>query len=133
MRIELALHNGLIADQQNPMAKLPGRLDCAFDLRFRPAVRAHRVQGYDAWHGVAALAGFLDVQNFAAFVVAALGAGPMRHLALVAVWTFREGMTFERIMSAPASGACFRVSPFRIWHCRFLCVGASVTLAHFLN
>jgi hypothetical protein len=30
---------------------MPRRLDCPFDLRLRPAVRAHRVQGYDAWHG----------------------------------------------------------------------------------
>ena len=69
---------------------VPCRLDCPFDLGLRPAVRAHRVQGYDAWHGVAALAGFLDVQNFTAFVVAALGAGAMRHLALVAIRTFGE-------------------------------------------
>jgi hypothetical protein len=66
--------------------------------------------------GVAALAGFLDVQNFAAFVIAAFGAGAMRHLALVAVGTFRERMALERVMSAPASSACFRVSPFWIWH-----------------
>jgi len=95
---------------------MPCRLDRAFDLRLRPAVRAHRVQGYDAWHGAAALAGFLDFQNFAAFVVAALGASPMRHLALVAIRTFRECMTLERIMGAPASGARFGVSPFWIWH-----------------
>jgi|SRR5271155_5432646 len=104
---------------------MPRCLDGPFDLRLRPAVRAHRVQGYDAWHGVAALAGFLDVQNFAAFVVAALGAGTMRHLALVAIRTFREGMALERIMSTPASGAGFRVSPFWIWHLNSF-VGASV-------
>ena len=69
---------------------MPRRLDRPFDLGLGPAVGAHRVQGYDAWHGVAALAGFLDVQNFAAFVVAAFGAGTMRHLALVAIGTFRE-------------------------------------------
>src|ERR1700690_534853 len=95
---------------------VPRRVDCALDLRFGPAIRAHRVQGYDAWHGVAALAGFLNVQNFAAFVIAALGAGTVRHLALVAVRTFRECMAFERVMGAPASGACFGVSPFWIWH-----------------
>src|ERR1700736_5855253 len=107
---------------------VPRRLDCPFDLRLRPAIRAHRVQGYGAWHGVAALAGFLDVQNFAAFVVAALGAGAMRHLALVAVWTFRECVAFQRIMGAPTSGASFRVSPFWIRHLdSFLInVGASV-------
>jgi len=75
--------------------------------------------------GAAALAGFLDVQNFAAFVIAALGAGPMRHLALVAIGTFRERVAFQRIVSAPASGASFRVSPFWIWHLNSF-VGASV-------
>jgi hypothetical protein len=44
---------------------------------------------------VAALAGFLDIQNFAALVIAALGAGAMRHLALVAVRTFRQRVAFE--------------------------------------
>src|ERR1700694_6348142 len=107
---------------------MPRRLDCPFDLRLWPAVRAHRVQGYDAWHGVAALTGFLDFQNFAAFVVAALRACPMRHLALVAVRTFREYVAFQRIVGAPASGACFRVSPFWIWHLDsfVINVGASV-------
>src|ERR1700684_2393503 len=105
---------------------VPRRLDCPFDLRFGPAVRTHRVQGYDAWHGAAVLAGFLDVQNFAALVVAAFGARTMRPLALVAVRTFREGMAFERVMSAPASGSRFRVSPFWIWHLNSFSVSASV-------
>src|SRR5580658_3243623 len=95
---------------------MPRRLDCPFDLGLGPAVGAHRVQGYDAWHGVAALAGFLDVQNFAAFVVATFRARPMRHLAFVAIWTFRECVTLQGVMGAPASGACFRVSPFWIRH-----------------
>src|ERR1700674_3591267 len=107
---------------------MPRRVDCAFDLRLWPTVRAHRVQGYDAWHGVAALAGFLDIQNLTAFVIAALGAGTMWHLALVAVRTFRECMALEGVMGAPASGACFRVSPFWIWHLDsfLISVGASV-------
>src|SRR5580698_2258556 len=111
---------------------MPRRLDCPFDLRLGPAVRAHRVQGNDAWHGAAALAGFLDVQNFAAFVVAAFGASPMRHFALVAIRTFRERMAFERIMSAPATCACFRVSPFWIWHLNSF-AGASVSLVRFFR
>src|ERR1700733_4169170 len=98
---------------------MPRRLHSAFDLSLWPAVRAHRVQGYDAWHGVSALAGFLDFENFSTFVVATLGAGPMRHLALVAVGTFRECVAFQRVMGAPASGTRFRVSPFWIWHFRF--------------
>ena len=45
MRIELTLHGSLIADQQNPMAKLPGRLDCAFDFGYRSLIAPHRVYG----------------------------------------------------------------------------------------
>src|ERR1700686_2105936 len=107
---------------------VPGRLNCAFDFRLWPSVRTHRVQGYDAWHGSGGLAGFLNVQYFAAFLVAALWGSPMRHLALVGVLEFRQCMTFQRIMCAPASGACFGVSPFWIWHYRFLYVGVSVPL-----
>jgi len=42
-------------------------------------------------------------------------------------------MALERVMSAPASGACFGVSPFWIWHLdSFLSnVGASVSLVRF--
>jgi hypothetical protein len=36
------------------------------------------------------LAGFLDFENFAAFVVAAFGACPVRQLALVAVRALRK-------------------------------------------
>jgi hypothetical protein len=41
------------------------------------------------------LAGFLDVHNFTAFVIAAFWTGTMRHLALVAIGAFREGMALE--------------------------------------
>jgi hypothetical protein len=39
----------------------------------------------EAW-----LAGFLDVQNLASFIVTALGAGAVRHLLFVAVGAFRK-------------------------------------------
>src|SRR5882724_1378377 len=92
------------------------RLNRAIDFRSRRTVGAHRVQSYDACHVVEKLAGFLDVHNFTAFVIAAFWTGTMRHLALVTIWTFGEGMAFEGIMSAPASSARLRVSPFWIWH-----------------
>jgi hypothetical protein len=40
------------------------------------------------------LAGFLDVQNFATFIVTALRAGAVRHFALVTVGAFGERVTF---------------------------------------
>src|SRR3984893_15172356 len=100
---------------------MPRRLNCTFDLRLWRPGRTHRVQGNDAGHEVARLAGFLDVQNFAALIVAALGAGTMRHFALVAVRALGEGVTFVGVVSAPRACARFGVSPFWIWHLRFLC------------
>ena len=41
------------------------------------------------------LAGFLDVHNFAAFVVTTFWTSTMRHLALVAIGAFGEGVAFE--------------------------------------
>ena len=95
---------------------MPRRLNCAFDLRPRPAVRAHRVQGYDAWHGEFRLAGFFDVQDFTALIVTALGAGAVRHLALVTVGALGERVAFQCIVGTTSAGARFGVSPFRIWH-----------------
>ena len=49
----------LRADQKDADVVVPRRLNRAFDLRLRRPVGTHRVQGYDAWHGVVGLAGFL--------------------------------------------------------------------------
>src|SRR5204862_70725 len=45
------------------------------------------------------LLGF-DVQNFAPLIVAALGAGAMRHLALVAIGTLGKRMPGQKIVGA---------------------------------
>ena len=74
---------------------MAGSLNRALDLRFGRPVRAHRVQRDDARHGVLRLAGFFDVENFASFVVTALGAGAVRHLALVAVGALGEAVAFS--------------------------------------
>src|SRR5581483_5266838 len=109
-------HHLLAADENDLHAILPSGLERAFDLRLGRPVRTHRVQGYDAWHGMIVLARFLYVQNFPSFVVTALGTGTMRHLALVAIGALRERVSFERVVSAPGAGAGFRVSAFRIRH-----------------
>src|SRR5581483_4079187 len=103
-------------DQNDLHAILPCGLERAFDLRLGRPVRSHRVQGYDAWHGMIVLAGFLYVQNFPSFVVTAFGTGTVRHLALVAVGALGERMSFQRVVSAPGAGAGFGVSAFRIRH-----------------
>ena len=86
-------------------AVVPRRMNGAFNLRFRRPVGTHRVQGYDAWHGVARLTRFLNVEDFAALVVPTLWAGMVGHLALVAVRTLGERMAGQKVVSAPRAGA----------------------------
>src|ERR1700758_1064772 len=97
-------------------------LNRALNFRSRGAIRTHRIQSYDAWHGVGCgrLAGFLDFHEFAPFVVPALGAGAMRHLFLVEVGTPRKRVLGRRIVRPPRRGAFLGVSPFRIRHEQFL-------------
>ena len=115
MALELRADDGLRSDQHDTHIMVPCCLNGTLDLRFGRPVRTHRVQSYDAWHGMG-LAGFFDFKDFTALVVAALGAGTMRHLALVAVWTLRQRVPFQCIMGTPCRGALFGVSSFRIRH-----------------
>jgi hypothetical protein len=50
---------------------------------------------------LALLAGFLDFDNFATFVIAALGAGAVRHLFFVAVGALGKRMSSEKVVRAP--------------------------------
>lgn len=55
--------------------------------------------------------------DFAAFVIATLRAGAMRHLLPVAVRALGERVSREVIVCATVRGTGFRVSPFWIRHC----------------
>jgi hypothetical protein len=63
------------------------------------------------------LAGFLYFENVAPFISAALGAGAMRKLALVAARAFRETDRGERIVCTTLGGAGLGVTPLWIRHC----------------
>jgi hypothetical protein len=70
------------------------------------------------------LAGFFDVENFAALIVATLGAGAMGHLFLVTVGALSKGMSLESVMGAPRRCALLGVSAFWIRHgSKFLLAG----------
>src|SRR5262249_55523858 len=56
------------------------------------------------------------VQNFTAFVIAALGTGAMRQLALVAVGALGNRGGGQIVMGAAPRSTSFRVPPFWIWH-----------------
>jgi hypothetical protein len=49
---QLGLDEFAAADEEDTNVVVPCRLDRAFDLRLGSTVRAHRVQSYDAWHGL---------------------------------------------------------------------------------
>ena len=107
------------ADQQHARAELTGGLDRALDFGLRGAVGTHRIQSYDAWHGVRyeQLAGFLDLDHFAPLVITALGAGAMRHLFFVAVRALRNTGLSQKVVGtawpgrrAPAGWKCVFVN-----------------------
>jgi hypothetical protein len=47
------------------------------------------------------LAGFLNFDNFPAFIVPALGAGAVRHLLFVAVGALGKRVSGEKVVRAP--------------------------------
>ena len=60
--------------------------------------------------------GLFDLDNLAAFIVAALGAGPMWQLTLVAIGTFGQGLRRQMIVGAALGRARLGMAPFWIWH-----------------
>jgi hypothetical protein len=114
--VEFRLDFGLWADQQHAHIVLTRRQNGALDLRLGRAIRTHRIQRDHARHGGYELAGFFDVENFAAFIVTALGAGAVRHLLLVAVGALGKGMAFQSVVSPAGRGALLGVSSFWIRH-----------------
>ena len=88
----------------NANGKVTTGQDRASNLRLRSFVRAHGVECDVGQHRVV-LAGFLDFQNFAPLISAALGANVMRQLALVTVRTFGETARRQKVVRAALGGA----------------------------
>src|SRR6266540_3751392 len=65
---------------------------------------------------VMALERVFDGDDFAAFVVAALRADPVRQLGLVALRARRRRLRFEEVVRAARAGAGLGMAAFRIWH-----------------
>jgi hypothetical protein len=59
---------------------------------------------------------FFDLDDFAALIVAAFEAGPVRQLALVAIRTFGQGLRRQMIVGAALGRARLGMAPFWIWH-----------------
>jgi hypothetical protein len=63
------------------------------------------------------LAGFLDREDFAALIRAALAADAVRQLALVAVGALGEAGGGEEVVAAALGSPLLGVAPFWIRHC----------------
>ncbi len=87
--VQFRLDDGFGTDQQHADAVLASCKYGALDFWLRRTVRTHRIQRDNARHGYE-LAGFLDVEHFASFIVPAFRAGSMRHFLLVAIGAFRK-------------------------------------------
>jgi hypothetical protein len=62
MAIEFRCDLLLLTYQQDTSPEVAGSVDRPFNLGLGGAVRTHRIQSYDAWHGRGSgLAGFLDL------------------------------------------------------------------------
>jgi hypothetical protein len=87
---EISLETVLWTDEKYANAEVTCGLKGAFDFRLGRPIRTHRVQGYGAGHRGKSLSFLFDSDDFAALVVAALGAGAMRHFLLVAIRALGE-------------------------------------------
>jgi hypothetical protein len=83
-------------------------------------MKGEPLSGREAAGASERLAGLFHFHDLAAFVVAALGADPMRQLGFVAVRTMRKRFALQEIVGAPASGTSFGVAPFWIRHGKIL-------------
>jgi hypothetical protein len=116
MAVELAPDSRFRPDKKYANAVLACRMQRALDFRLGRAVRTHRIQRDYARHGVEQLAGFLDFEYFASFIVPALGASTMWHLLFMTIGALRQAMAFERVVGTPSRGAPLRMTSFWIWH-----------------
>ena len=121
MLVQLALHGNPVADEQNPVPKLFGRMDCAFDLGYRSLIAPHRVYG-NGYHSFRLMRSRGELfrrcfDYFAALVLSALGADAVRLLGLMAIRAFGTGRLAQCIVSAAGLSALVGVSAFRIRHC----------------
>jgi hypothetical protein len=66
------------------------------------------------------LGGFFDFEDVAALVDAALGAGAVGELLLVAVGALGDADGGKEVVRAAEGSAALGVTPFRIRHCKFL-------------
>jgi hypothetical protein len=91
------------------------RANGAFYFGFGGVVAAHRVNS-DGHHGRGLALLFADLDDFAALVLAAVRADPVRELGLVAVGAFGPGGRLDRVVGAALGAALGGMSSFRIRH-----------------
>ena len=104
-------------NQVDPHGQSLAGEDRPANLRLGSFVGAYGVKRNIDEHGRGNLLGcFLDVQHGAALVLAALGAGAMGQLLLVAGGALGDAHGGQKVVRAAKCGAARRVAPFRIRH-----------------
>jgi hypothetical protein len=119
---EVLAQERLRADQVHADVQIAAGKDRASDFGLGSFVRAHSVESDVCQHRGKnqRLTGFLDFENFAAFVVPAFRADMVRELALMAVGTFGKSAGGEGIVRAADGSAPFRVAALWVRHCKIL-------------
>ena len=110
-------HDVLLADQNDSDAQRPGSANGSLDLSLRGVIAAHCVNR-DGHHGMTLPEAlfFRNLDHFAAFVAAAMRAGAVGKLRLVAIGALGAAGDLQMVVGPAGGGALLGVSAFRIWH-----------------
>jgi hypothetical protein len=114
MLLEFPPDGILLADQDDFDVQIPGGANRSIDFHRWKAVATHCIHG-NGQHVSQGLLLF-DFDDFAPFVLAAVGANAVGQLGLVAVRTFRKAGRLQRIVGAAGGGPFGGVSAFWIRH-----------------
>jgi hypothetical protein len=72
---------------------------------------------------------FFDFDDFAALVLATLGAGTVRQLLLMAVGAIGQTRLLQMIVGATRGSALFRMASFGIWHVKEISYSKKIVIA----
>src|ERR1017187_507613 len=117
LHLELPADHILLAHQDDFDSQIPGGANRPFDFSFGGVVTAHCIHR-NGQHVVPKLLLF-DFDNFAAFILPAVGADAVGQLGFVAVGALGQAGGFERIVRAAGAGPLLGVSTFGIRHISF--------------
>jgi hypothetical protein len=116
----------LRSDEMHAHREATAGEDRSAQLGFRRLIRTHGVEGDVNEHRQEKLDGFFYVENVAALISPAFGAGTVRQLPLVTAGALRGAGCGERVVRAALGGAGLGVTPLWVRHCRIPFVESAV-------